>query len=265
MTSKTHASVVAAWNRLWQTEKNRTTAGTTDSTPIIQEQSRNKQANQTNDNINSQSIHQTLCSEPKKLRRSKHHRHPPHEADNDKHTKPNSDAIHKEEEYGNQLTRKPDRILRIWLQNINRLPAHQNTIKSKKLVSTIVHKQVDIALMTKIGLYWKMVKQSGQWYERTQEAFQASRSSMAYNKNKQEMTAMIQFGGVGIMATDDTTHRIVEQGNDLTGLGCWTWMQLEGKQKHFLCVVTAYRPVINTSHGPGTVHAQNEHYLSNHD
>jgi hypothetical protein len=96
MTSKTHASVVAAWNRLWHTEKNRTTTGTTDRNPImIQEQSRNKQANQTNDNVNrhTQSIHQTLCSEPKKLRRSKHHRRPPHEVDNDGHTDPDLDAI----------------------------------------------------------------------------------------------------------------------------------------------------------------------------
>jgi hypothetical protein len=42
-------------------------------------------------------------------------------------------------------------------------------------------------------------------------------------------------------------------------------MRLEGKQKHFLRVVTAYRPVINTSHGPGTVQAQHERYLSSHD
>jgi hypothetical protein len=130
MTSRTHASVVSAWNRLWQREKNRTTTGTTDSNPImIQEQSRNKQANQTNDNINrhTQSIHQTLRSERKKLRRSKHHRHPPHEADNDGHTNPNPDAIHEEEEYGDRLTSNPNPN-----PNINRLPAHQNFIKSKK-------------------------------------------------------------------------------------------------------------------------------------
>jgi hypothetical protein len=126
MTSKTHASVVAAWNRLWQTEKNRSTTGTTDSTPFIHEKSGNKQAIQINDNIkrHTQSIHQTLRSEPKKLRRSKHHRHPPHEVVTDGHTPPNPASIHDEEEYGDQLTRKPDRILRIWLQNINRLPAH---------------------------------------------------------------------------------------------------------------------------------------------
>jgi hypothetical protein len=74
---------------------------------------------------------------------------------------------------------------------------------------------------------------------------------------------MVQFGGVGIMAVDDVSHRVVGQGQDATGLRRWAWIRLKGKQGHFLRVASAYRPV--HGQGPGTVHSQHEHYLGQHD
>ena len=70
------------------------------------------------------------------------------------------------EEYGNKMQKKSDNILRIQLHNINRLPISGRTGKSRQLVNTIVHKQIDIALLTEIGLYWKKVPNNDQWHER---------------------------------------------------------------------------------------------------
>jgi hypothetical protein len=254
--NNSHASAVAAWSRLWK----KTQHSTTVNPPLIN--NRLQTPTDTNQALLPSSptsslvkINRTL---PKKLRRSKHHRHPPA-------VQPSSNPISFNnginEEFGDVISRKPDRILRIWLQNINRLPALRNSVKSKKLISTIAHKQIDIALMTEVGLCWKLVHNSDQWHERTREAFQTTRSSFAYNTNELNMTSTVQFGGVGIMATDDAAHRVIAQGHDPTGLGRWTWLRLAGKQHHFLRVVAAYRPVPSYTHGPSTVHAQHERYL----
>ena len=69
------------------------------------------------------------------------------------------------EEYGDTMRRKNDSTLRIMLHNINRLPLSGNTSKSHKLISTIAYKQIDIALLTEIGLFWKAVDNKEQWYE----------------------------------------------------------------------------------------------------
>jgi hypothetical protein len=47
------------------------------------------------------------------------------------------------EEYGDIMERKPEKVLRVMFQNINRLPIKKNSIKSKKLVSFIANKQID--------------------------------------------------------------------------------------------------------------------------
>jgi hypothetical protein len=74
-------------------------------------------------------------------------------------------------------------------------------------------------LITEVGLYWKLVHHADQWYERTREAFQTSRSSLAYNVTEPEMSATVQFGGVGVIATDGAAHRVIDQGTDTSGLG----------------------------------------------
>jgi hypothetical protein len=125
------------------------------------------------------------------------------------------------EAFGDKLTRKSDNILRLMLHNVNRLPLSRSADKSKKLISSISNKQLDLALITKVGLCWRLVKTNDQWHERMRESFQAARSELAFNKTEPDLTELVQFGGVGIMAVDDVSHRVVGQGQDATGLGRW--------------------------------------------
>ena len=158
------------------------------------------------------------------------------------------------------LTRKPDSILRIMLHNINRLPINGKSDKSRKLVSMIAHKQIDIALLTEIGLGWKLLNNTDQWYERVRESFQSTRTEIAYNETEPEMTNRIQFGGVLAMAVDDVSHRILSQGKDPTGLGRWAWIRMEGKQVHFIRAASVYRPVDGL--GTGSVYSQHERFFN---
>ena len=163
------------------------------------------------------------------------------------------------EAYGDILAPKHEGILRLMLHNVNCLPADAKHEKSKKLIATIAHKQIDIALLTEAGLCWSLVDNTNKWYERTRLSFQASRSELAFNKTELTRTSQRQYGGVIAMAVDDVAHRVKEQGQDPTGLGRWAWLLLEGKQNHQLRVISVYRPV--DSVGPDTVYSQQQRFL----
>ena len=163
------------------------------------------------------------------------------------------------ETYGDVMMAKSDGILRIMLHNVNCLPNESKHDKSKKLISTIAHKQIDVALLTEIGLCWSLVDATNKWYERTRLSFQATRSEVAYNKTELSRTSQRQYGGVLTMAVDDMAHRVKDQGQDPSGLGRWAWLLLEGKQNHRLRVISVYRPV--DSVGPDTVCSQHQRYL----
>jgi hypothetical protein len=64
--------------------------------------------------------------------------------------------------------------------------------------------ELDIFLMTEVGLCWPKVFAYDQWNE----------SIFISNKTELEHTTQIQHGGVGICATDKGVHRIINTGQD---------------------------------------------------
>jgi hypothetical protein len=62
-------------------------------------------------------------------------------------------------------------------------------------------------MMAEVGLYWKLVSLADQWFERVFGKFRSICSFFAYNKAKPHQTTVLQPGGVGIIAVDDTSHR----------------------------------------------------------
>jgi hypothetical protein len=166
------------------------------------------------------------------------------------------------EEFGDKLQEKVDGILRIMLHNIANIPEDKRTSKSRQLMSYIVQKQADAFLMTEVGLCWKKVDSSNQWFERIFGKFRNARSVFAYNKTELSRTKVLQPGGVGMIVTDDASHKVCEQGRDETGLGRWTWVRLQGKDGVKVRILTAYRPC--DSVGPDTVNEQHYRYLRKH-
>jgi len=75
--------------------------------------------------------------------------------------------------------------------------------------------------MTEIGLIWKNLTPNDQWYSRTEGKFRAERSIFTYNINQSPMIGKFQYGGMGIITTDDITHQCTGTGKDKMGLGRW--------------------------------------------
>ena len=137
-------------------------------------------------------------------------------------------------EYGDKMQQKKENTFRIMLHNINRLPINGDSTKSYKLISTIANKQIDVALMTEVGLFWKVINNKDRWYERIGEAFWSTKHEFAYNTTEPARTDPVQWGGVGIMAVSDASHRVVSQGSDPSGLGRWAWLRLAERDNHHL-------------------------------
>ena len=157
MSNTTWATVVNAWHRLWSVGANGDTI-------------RNQQPN-TQHNQNQNTINPTIINRQTNNNARTHNSNPSAAtfSQTDLHGT-DIDALDGEE-YGDIMEPKKECTLRLMLQNINCLPADSRDTKSRKLIQTIAHKQIDIAMMTEVGLFWRLVPTKDKWYERTRQSF----------------------------------------------------------------------------------------------
>ncbi len=157
------------------------------------------------------------------------------------------------EAFGDKLASKPPQTFRIGGQNVQLLPENARHYKSRQLVNHIREGEYDIFMMEEIGLFWGKIDPSDQWDERVM-GLADSTAIFAHNTTEPELSDKLQYGGVGMVATAEAKHRIVERGKDPSGMGRWVWMRMEGKEGHHVRFVTAYRPC--QSGGAGSVFQQ---------
>ena len=69
-----------------------------------------------------------------------------------------------------------------------------------------------------------------------------------------------QQGGVALFSMDTMAHRIIETGQDETGLGRWTWQRYRGKANHTVRIIVGYRPCLNRTLS-GSVYSQHRKYF----
>jgi hypothetical protein len=74
----------------------------------------------------------------------------------------------------------------------------------------------------------------------------------------------IETGGVTLWNINKAAHRVTTSGQDTDGLGRWAWTQYRGRNQVSLRVVTAYRPVRNTT-GAMSVWNQQRSYFDGKD
>jgi hypothetical protein len=160
------------------------------------------------------------------------------------------------------LSKRPE-TTRIGFQNIQLLPANSKHYKSRQLVNHIAQAQLDGFLLNEVGLNWNAVEPGDQWSERTFGKLMGSQGTFAHNSTELGNTETIQYGGAGIVTTQELSSRIIESGRDATNLGRWVWIRLQGKEGHTVRLVTAYRPC--ESPGASTVFHQQARGLSAHD
>jgi hypothetical protein len=167
------------------------------------------------------------------------------------------------EAFADIMRHKPLETTRIGFQNIQLLPENSNHYKSRQLVNHIIQAQLDGFLINEVGLNWNAVEPGSQWSEQTFGKLMGNQGIFAHNSTELDTTETIQYGGVGIVTTQELSSRIIEYGRDPTNLGRWVWIRLQGKEGHTTRLVTAYRPC--ESPGASTVFHQQARGLSVND
>jgi hypothetical protein len=90
--------------------------------------------------------------------------------------------------------------------------------------------------------------------------WESSHSSIGYNR-KDSSTVPFQPGGCTVISVGQTSHRVIGQGSDTTGLGRWTWTHLRGKYNVTLQVISAYCPCKPSNVGPNTTYTQQKQFF----
>ena len=132
------------------------------------------------------------------------------------------------EHYGDIMPNERPKTIRIALQNLHFLPQHSNHAKSKQLFEYIADAKIDIFLGSEINLNLDKIHQQHLIRERCVKARLNLLSSIAaYNTNEPKTTA-VQMGGTLIITTKEATCRTTQKGRDLSNLGQWSWINIQG-------------------------------------
>mgnify|MGYP003529804912 CR=1 FL=1 len=94
--------------------------------------------------------------------------------------------------------------------------------------------------------------------------FEALGINTAYYE-KHEAGSIFQPGGVSLWSIGVGIHQTQSTGQDPSGLGRWAWTRYRGRQGIHLRVVTAYRPVLNTSGALSVWNQQKAHFEAKDD
>jgi hypothetical protein len=146
------------------------------------------------------------------------------------------------ESYGNTMKKKEQNNFRVVSQNIRLLPEVATTGRSRRVVNTISNTEADVFTMTEPTLFWPLVSTENKWFERIVGKFRSHRALFGCNTTEPTKTGLQQYGGVGLVAVDETATRSREAGKDPSGLGRWVWMRFQGRNNHITRVVSVYRP-----------------------
>ena len=129
-------------------------------------------------------------------------------------------------------------------------------------MSELKRLRIDIGCLVELNIHWRKVAARHRLEERTLGWFEAVNINSAYYQNYSSGPS--QAGGVSLWAMNKASHRVMEVGRDLRGLGRWTWTRFRGKNEKSLRVIAAYRPNLNET-GPNSVWGQQRDYFIRHN
>lgn len=166
------------------------------------------------------------------------------------------------EVYGDTITLRQERILRIAQININGIPESKDEEKNVQLRQAINDYDLQIVGLSETNRCWHLLEEDNQWRNRTKGWWETSHSSIAYNVQDGELSTSFQPGGTTVLSINEAAHRVMEIGRDDLGLGRWSWTKFRGKHNVTVKVICAYRPCLINAPGENTVHCQHQRVLN---
>ena len=158
--------------------------------------------------------------------------------------------------FGDEQREKSGDTLRFGLLNADAIPEPGWSSKRKDLISWWQRDQLDGAMLTETSRYWPAVSEEDQWAHSTHGAIHdGMHSNLSCNRNEHRgrSEGSHQPGGTGVFTLGRLSHAVDSSGQDVMGLGRWSWTRLRGKGQKHLRLVSAYRPNPPSSIGDNAV------------
>ena len=153
----------------------------------------------------------------------------------------NDDTTPANEDWGAKYYNKPPNTIRVWYTNPNGLGMNPTGTKSHSTFSFLFHKsQADNASLAETNLNWSLLQYNSRLNNRLRSFYREFYSSTSHNRH--EKFGKSQRGGTCTFVVNQATYRTRKSGNDTSGMGRWSWVQVDGKDQHTIRIVTAYRP-----------------------
>ena len=164
--------------------------------------------------------------------------------------------------FGEKMKPKASHICRIVSQNINCMGLTSSYgYKATQLKNWLYRNNADICGMQEIGLAQQLLPRHDQLVEGMRD-FRRDNIGMSSANNKHENIEKMQYGGTAVFAYDLFSYMVRASGCDNTGLGRWSWLQLEGHKDRRVRVISAYNPCRTPTNHYATVYSQHKRFFN---
>jgi len=155
---------------------------------------------------------------------------------------------------GQHIGKKGTTTIRLVLQNVDGFSQDENMdLKLELLHCFVTDHNIDAFGFTEANTCWDMLPPQ-QWLQAsTRGWWENAHWSLGYNQTELH-TRIYQPGGMGVLVVNNLSHCITHSGDDPSGMGRWSWVQLQGREQFTICIVSFYHPCYLT--GPSTTYQQ---------
>jgi hypothetical protein len=174
-----------------------------------------------------------------------------------------SNRLQTSDRFGDNISVKNKKTLRIALQNIGGFPTKSNDIKEDYIRSGLNNWDIDIFGLVETNLDWCLQSEDNKLWSRTRDWWEHLHIAYAHNTTFPPIEEK-QFGGTAIFTINEIAHRVIDKGKDNSNLGRWSWTKLRGKNQVSLTIISAYHPN-PPSAGVMGVYAQQAKYFNSID
>ena len=158
--------------------------------------------------------------------------------------------------FGDVLQKKATDVTRILFQNVGGLELSTTGHTLEVTCQSIKQYNIDIACLTETNPNWDHPKAKKQIHKIKKQF--CKRRKLTTTMSTVPWKIVHKPGGVSILSTPLISPRIIKEQQDPTGMGRWTSITINGRNKTKVTIISAYRVCLTTikATGPNTAFCQ---------
>jgi hypothetical protein len=165
-----------------------------------------------------------------------------------------------DEIWGDRISTKHNKIIRISFQNIRGFGKDKESIQAESIRQFIEEYDIDTYLMAEVNVNWRIVGKRNSIWDISRRWFERQKVSAAYNQRDRSCNTY-QPGGTAIISKGELSTRVIETGQDPKRLGRWTWTLFRGKHNTKTRIISVYVPCLARTFGCRKVYCQQQKAL----